>query len=442
MIVFSKLKRILLLSIPIIGGMMSQNILNLVDTLMIGQLGHMALAGTGVGAFLFFVSFSGFTGIASGVQTMVARYVGQSQKDLISMALLLGIILSYIGSIVILIGQWLWLDNLIGLFSSEKEVLIVAEDYYRFRLLGLPFLTFCLVIRGFWNGLSDPKRYLAVIVLIHSLNVIFNYCFIFGKFGFPAMQAAGAGLASTLSLIIGAMIYGFDCRAYLNLSSFLNLSKDILKKALKWLLDLGIPTSIQQFFFALGVAVFYWLLGQLGTVEMAIGNVLVNIVLVGILPGVGLAMATMTLVSQSLGEKKLVDMFYWPFYVSLLAVFGIGAMVLVALFFPTIVLRPFILDDSVLQRAILPLRLDAVGVFFEVLALIFMHALNGIDRTRFVMVVSIVCQWLFLLPVAYCLAVVLGYGLEGAWLSWLFFQVIQLLVFFVTWFRFRRQFFI
>jgi len=43
------------------------------------------------------VSFAGFTGIASGVQTMVARYVGQSQQSLIPVALLLGLILSFIG---------------------------------------------------------------------------------------------------------------------------------------------------------------------------------------------------------------------------------------------------------------------------------------------------------------------------------------------------------
>ena len=439
--IFSKFKRILGLSIPIIGGMMSQNILNLVDTLMIGQLGHVALAGTGVGAFLFFVSFAGFTGIASGVQTMVARYVGQSQQALISVALILGLILSVTGSIIVVFGQWFFLDGLIGLFSTDQGVLLVAQDYYGYRLLGLPFLTFCLVIRGFWNGISEPRRYLVVIVVIHVLNVLFNYCFIFGKFGFPAMQAAGAGLASSLSLVIGSVIYGIDCKSYLLIRSFFNLSKDVLKDTLNWLLNLGIPTSIQQFFFALGVAVFYWVLGQLGTVEMAIGNVLVNIVLVGILPGIGLAMATMTLVSQSLGEKKVTETFYWPFYVSILALLGVGSLVLGVLCFPKLILQPFIVDVAVLQRAVLPLRLDAIGVLLEVLALIFMYALNGVDRTRFVMIASIICQWIFLLPITYWISITLGYGLVGAWASWLFFQLLQVLEFSGAWLRLRFRLF-
>lgn len=436
---YLKLKRIIALSIPIIGGMMSQNILNLVDTLMIGHLGHVALAGAGIGGFLFFVSFAAFTGVASGVQTMIARYQGQRNFQLISQAFLLGLVLVFVGSSAVLALEWVFLDEIISLFSTEVLVFDIARQYYFFRMLGLPFLTFCLVVRGFWNGMSKPKRYLMVIVIIHLLNILFNYLFIFGKWGFPMMHAAGAGIASTLSLVIGSLLYAIDCRRYLKLRSLFDVSKTQLTESIKWLLNLGIPTSIQQFFFALGVAVFYWILGQLGTVEMAIGNVLVNIVLVGILPGVGLAMATMTLVSQSLGEKKYDETYYWPFYVCFIAIVGIGGLALFALIFPQLILRPFISDTGVLAQAILPFRIDTVGVFLEVLALIFMYALNGIDRTRLVMVISIVCQWVLLLPIAYFLSLTLGYGLIGAWLSWVVFQAVQLLWFGGIWIKSRKK---
>ena len=63
-----------------IGGMLSQNILNLVDTLMIGQLGALALAGSGIGAFIYYVLFIGFIGLSSGVQTMVARFKGATRQ--------------------------------------------------------------------------------------------------------------------------------------------------------------------------------------------------------------------------------------------------------------------------------------------------------------------------------------------------------------------------
>ena len=95
------------------------------------------------------------------------------------------------------------------------------------------------------------------------------------------------------------------------------------------------------------------------------------------------------------------------------------------------------MDIAVLQRAILPLRLDAIGVLLEVLALIFMYALNGVDRTRFVMIASIICQWIFLLPVTYWISITLGYGLVGAWSSWLFFQLLQVFVFCGAWLRLR-----
>ena len=71
---------------------------------------------------------------------------------------------------------------------------------------------------------------------------------------------------------------------------------------LKWLKSLSIPISLQQIAFAGGIATFYWI-WAVGPNAMAIGNVLVNILLIAILPGVALGLTTMTLVSESLVKK-------------------------------------------------------------------------------------------------------------------------------------------
>ena len=84
-------QKILSLSVPIMAGMVSQNILNLVDTLMIGTLGTLSLSGSGIGSFLFYVFFIGFIGISAGVQTMVARYIGENKPMQCSPPLILGL---------------------------------------------------------------------------------------------------------------------------------------------------------------------------------------------------------------------------------------------------------------------------------------------------------------------------------------------------------------
>ena len=145
---------------------------------------------------------------------------------------------------------------------------------------------------------------------------------------------------------------------------------------------MSIPIAFQQIIFAAGVTCFYWILGQISTDAMAIGNVLVNIILVAILPGVGLGMATMTLVSESLGKKKRQLAFAWPNQVLRVSVFIIGTFSVITFIFPTVILRPFIADAELLKQAILPMRLDSIGVLFEVGAIIFMNALNGADQTK------------------------------------------------------------
>ena len=69
-------REILALALPIIGGMTSQNILNLVDTAMVGRLGAEALAGVGMVSFLAFLSVAAVTGMSSAVQALAARRVG------------------------------------------------------------------------------------------------------------------------------------------------------------------------------------------------------------------------------------------------------------------------------------------------------------------------------------------------------------------------------
>ena len=77
-------KRIMALALPIIGGMVSQNVLNLVDTAMVGHLGDAALAAVGFGGFATFMATAFITGLSSGVQAMASRRLGEGREDVMA----------------------------------------------------------------------------------------------------------------------------------------------------------------------------------------------------------------------------------------------------------------------------------------------------------------------------------------------------------------------
>jgi putative MATE family efflux protein len=428
-------KRILALSLPIIGGMMSQNIINLVDTLMIGQLGSLALAGCAIGSFIFYLSFVAFIGVSSGVQTMVARLTGASKLSHRSIPLMLGLAIALLGSLGIVLPVLGTATRIASFFSSDPITVAVGNDYLRYRILGLPFFAMSLVIRGFWNGVGTPMRYLKIIIGVHLMNICLNYALIFGHFGAPTMGAAGAGLASTISLFFGIALLTIDIRSHISIPR----SKTTIKRYIQWMLALSAPISIQQFIEATGVVCFFWILGQLGSNALAIGHVLVNIGLVALLPGIGLGLATMTLVSESIGRHDVDSARYWPTQVHRVGKIIIGFFSIVALVVPMLLLRPFITDLSLLSMAKWPMQLDAIALFFEVGAIIYMHALNGADQTARVAMASCILQWLILLPLTYVVGVKAGLGIHAIWELGVAFQVIQFLIFKGLWKRYSRR---
>lgn len=76
---------------------------------------------------------------------------------------------------------------------------------------------------------------------------------------------------------------------------------------IKEMIQLSLPAAIQQFLFATGFTVLFWIIGQIGTNELAAANVLVNLVMIGILPAMSLGLTATTLVAQALGRKEISD---------------------------------------------------------------------------------------------------------------------------------------
>ena len=96
-----RLRRILTLALPIIGGMVSQNVLNLVDTAMVGTLGDAALAAVGLGGFATFAFMAPILGLSTGVQVMAARRKGEGRFNETALPLNAGLLLVLVGAPVL-----------------------------------------------------------------------------------------------------------------------------------------------------------------------------------------------------------------------------------------------------------------------------------------------------------------------------------------------------
>jgi len=394
--------------------MVSQNLLNIVDTAMVGFLGDAALAAVGLGGFVVFMCQALILGISTGVQSSAARRKGEGRSDraaaILNTALLLVLLVAPLFSLVLVQLA----EPAYPYLNKDPKVIELGVPYIEWRLSAIVFVGMNFAFRGYWNALDMSRVYMNTLIIMHTCNIVLNYVLIFGKFGAPAYGVTGAGMASAISMAIGTMIYIF--------LGFRHVAKDGFLKGLATrsetgsLIRISLPAGLQQLFFAAGLVAMFWIIGRIGTPELAAANVLITVLLFAILPGLALGIACTTLVGQALGRTDVDDAYQWAWDVCKVTVILLTVLGLPMWIVPDLVSSIFIHEPSTRELARWPMRIMGITMPIEAIGFAFMHGLLGAGDARRVMMVSIGTQWFLFLPLAYLVGPALGFGLLGVWI--------------------------
>ena len=402
---------------------------------MIGHLGDNALAGVGFANFLFFVGFSMMLGVGAAIQTMTARRLGENIHSLCGVPLNAGLIILVCYAIPITVVMVGFSTTILGLFSSDPEVVHLAVSYFKWRIIGLLAIGIAISFRGFWNGIKKPNTYAIILIGTHILNIVLNWVLIFGHLGAPAMGVKGAAIGSTVSLYCGAV-------AYIVYTIYKQSSLQVLTKlpqcdVFKALIRVGWPSGLDQLLFSLHLMGLFWIFGQIGTEAAAVAHVVIVCVLLLYLPGVGLGLASLSLVSEALGKGTPKDAKQWAWDVIRLGIPVIICVGGILFCFSRPILGQFFNTPSTLEMAIFPLRLDLLTLWMTCLGTIIIESLIGAGDTRLVMIIKVVSRWVFLIPGAYVIGVHFGYGINAVWMYWVVVNLLESLVFIGIWQRER-----
>ncbi len=426
-----RLQRIMGLALPIIGGMVSQNVLNLVDTAMVGMLGNAALAAVGIGGFATFMCMALVLGVSTGVQAMASRRKGAEQHDRTAIPLNAGLVIVLVVAPVLSVLLILAVPHAYPWLIDDPEVIELGIPYLDARLLGIVFVGMNFAFRGYWNAVDLSRLYMSTLVIMHATNIFLNYVLIFGKLGMPALGTTGAGIGTMASTAVGTAIYFWLGFRHAREGGFLHglpRASEVLS-----MVRLSLPSGVQQFFFAAGFLATFWIIGRVGTAELAAANVLINVTLVAILPGMGLGLAAATLVGQALGRGDAEDARRWGWDVMLTATILLTLLGVPMWLLPDLILSGFIHDDATLDLGRTPMRLIGITMTIEAVGLVLMHALLGAGDVKRVMAVAITTQWIVFLPIAYLVGPVLGLGLIGIWVMQGLYRALQAGIFFRYW---------
>ena len=428
----TRAQRLLGLALPIVGGMLSQNILDIVDMLMVSQLGPTALAAVGIASFANFLAAAVMIGLGAGVQAIVARRKGEDRVSELAIPLNGGLAAALIVGIP-LAAVLVWLAPTIFpyLVDFDPDVTNEGLPYWQSRLVGIVAIGLNFSFRGFWYGIGETRTYLKIIISIHVINVVVSYCLIFGVAGLPALGTLGAGIGTTTALFCGSAIYlAVTYRRAREKGFLVRLPRG---QTMRSLVQLSLPSAVQTVLFAGGFTTLFWIAGQVGTDALAISNVTVNLIKFAVLPTLAFGFAAMSLVSTSLGRADPDDAARWAWDTLQIAGVVVLLVGLVLAVFPQAIIGVFLDDPSLMDIAVLVLRIQCLAFAADLLAVILSNALTGAGAARKALVVNASCQWFIGLPLAYLLAVPLGYGVVGMWIGQSSYRLVSSLIFLRLW---------
>ena len=178
-----RLSRIYQIAWPLVLAALATNLMTVIDTLMVGQLGDAALAGVGIGGQIFFLMLSLVLGVGAGVQTLVAFRVGEGRLSETGKLLNLGIVVALAVGAIVLSLAYVLNPILFGLMVGDPLVVSQGVDYLVMRLPSILFIGINIAFRSYWVGVSQAQWSMVSIVILSVANVIFNYILIFGHLG-------------------------------------------------------------------------------------------------------------------------------------------------------------------------------------------------------------------------------------------------------------------
>ncbi len=411
-----ELRATLTLAAPIVVGQVSQMLMGVTDSAMIGHVGTVPLAASSFGNNIFTIFYVLGIGLMLPVAIFVARARGAQQPGEAGEYLRHGIAGALVcGALefLVMIVASTQLDR----FGQPPEVLAVVTPYFLLCAASIIPVLVYLALRQFAEAMGHPWMPMFIMLAGVGLNALLNWVFIFGHWGVPALGLTGAGISTLLSRTLGALlIFGW-------LGRYPGLRPAWPRRWLgafsvsrfRELAGVGAPAAGMLLFEATAFAFSGIMIGWLGAVPLAAHQIAITCASLAFMFPLGLSMASGMRVSHAVGAGDRASLRPIAFGAMGLGLALMGGFALAFGAGGGVIAGWFVRDAAVIALAA---RLLAVAAFFQLadgLQVMAAAVLRGIMDVKLPAVITLVAYWGIALPLGYALGIAGPWGAPGVW---------------------------
>ncbi|NVK28911.1 MAG: MATE family efflux transporter [Flavobacteriia bacterium] len=398
-------KAIFLLAVPMILELVMESTFAVVDIYFVGKLGSSAVATVGLTETYLFLLYSLAMGLAMAVTAIIARRVGEKNKEDAGKSAVQAILLSLLISIPFAIAGIFYSPELLSLMGGDEWSQTTGFHYTQWMLGANAIIILLFVINAVFRGAGDASIAMWVLITANGLNMILDPLLIFGWGPIPAMGIEGAAIATTIGRGIAVLVQfyilakgGKHIRVFISdIKWHAELMQNIVRTSLG-----GVGQNL--------IAMTSWIfimrvLAEVGSEAVAGATIGLRVMLFTLMPAWGMSNAAATLVGQNLGADRpdRAESAVWK--VGVYNMVFLIAVSLIYYFYNFDLIAIFTDDVRVIEIGGEWLRILAYGYFIYGWWMVAVQAFNGSGDTETPTIINLVFFWMIQIPLAYLLAI-------------------------------------
>lgn len=398
-------KTLITLCIPIIIQNLLSNLINMVDTIMVGGLGEISVASIGIANQYFFLYNMALSGIIGGASLFIAQFYGKNDKLNIRKITGLSVISALMIGITFMIVALFSPKFIIYFFSKDLDVIKVATNYFSIIGFCYPIIAISNVFSMGSRSIRNPKLGMICSTISLFINIILNYVFIFGKLGMPALGASGAAIATVIARIIELFLlvsYIYFIKDDYELRFTFKDIKLINKDLLKAYISKTTPTFLNDTLWAFGTVLYAVAYSKAGTSAIAASQIASSTGNFFIVTAVCVAIGSSIMIGNELGADNIKKAIHYSKKFAILvtlvgAIFGLLLIIsipgLIKLFSVSDQLMPDIKKIFVIMGILMALKTFNTFIIIGILR-------SGGD-TKYALFLEMGCMWIVSLPLTF-----------------------------------------
>lgn len=400
---------------PIIVGLVAQNLMVVIDTAFLGRLGEVTLGASAIGGIFYLCLVMLGSGFAVGTQIMIGRRNGERKFRAIGRifdhAMYFLLFLAALVFVLLTFGAPAFLHW----FLKSDAVLEESLVFLSYRRFGIFFGFLNLGFSAFYIGITRTLILSASTFLMAIINIILDYVLIFGHLGFPEMGIAGAALATNIAEGITFVFFvGWTWKNRFFSTFKLFLLWKPRKRLYIPLFRLALPVMFQFFLSFSAWFVFFLIIEQIGETALAASNITRSFYMLLMIPVWGLSSATNSMVSNIIGQGKIEQVI--PLIKKILIISVVSTLIVIQanLFFPARIASFFTNEAHLIEATIPLLYVISLALIAFSVSMVLFSGLSGTGKTMVALRIEIL-SILFYLGSAFLLAVAFNAPANVVW---------------------------